>query len=208
MDRPGRRRQFLEVVIRRAEKVADSRHPDHHRHGRRVAHYPDPRSASAMVFGGILLFLLSLVITKYTFIGVKRYLKHEPVAAEGEPEMRGLLKVGFSLLLLARGPHRPDPTACCAPMASPPPPKGRQVSQRNARGAGRRHRRRPERTDRPDPALRLLAFAQGARRIAPAGQCGRERKEGAVLHIGIRGMVLRHRRPLRGRTRPARACPA
>jgi hypothetical protein len=28
-----------------------------------------------MVFGGILLFLLSLVATKYTFIGLKRYLR-------------------------------------------------------------------------------------------------------------------------------------
>jgi hypothetical protein len=28
-----------------------------------------------MVFGGIVLFLLSLVITKYTFIGLRRYVK-------------------------------------------------------------------------------------------------------------------------------------
>ena len=28
-----------------------------------------------MVLGGIVLFLLSLVVTKYTFIGIKRYVE-------------------------------------------------------------------------------------------------------------------------------------
>ena len=62
------------VVIRRAEKVADS--------GIQITTDMDGESRTTqtlfglgMVFGGILLFLLSLVITKYTVIGVKRYLK-------------------------------------------------------------------------------------------------------------------------------------
>jgi uncharacterized membrane protein len=62
------------AVIRRAEKVADA--------GVRITTDMDGESRTTqtffglvMVLGGILLFLLSLVITKYTFIGLKRYLK-------------------------------------------------------------------------------------------------------------------------------------
>jgi hypothetical protein len=62
------------VVIRRAERVADS--------GIQITTDMDGESRTtqtlfgiAMVLGGILLFLLSLVITKYTFMGLKRYLK-------------------------------------------------------------------------------------------------------------------------------------
>ncbi|MFN3790367.1 HAAS signaling domain-containing protein [Massilia sp.] len=62
------------VVIRRAEKVADA--------GIRITTDMDGESRTtqtlvgfAMVLGGILLFLLSLVITRYTFIGLKRYVK-------------------------------------------------------------------------------------------------------------------------------------
>jgi uncharacterized membrane protein len=62
------------AVIRRAEKVADA--------GVRITTDMDGESRTTqtvfglvMVLGGILLFLLSLVITKYTFIGFKRYLK-------------------------------------------------------------------------------------------------------------------------------------
>ena len=62
------------MVIRRAEKVADT--------GIKITTDMDGESRTTqtlfglvMVLGGILLFLLSLVITKYTFIGLKRYLK-------------------------------------------------------------------------------------------------------------------------------------
>ncbi|MCA1857713.1 DUF1700 domain-containing protein [Massilia oculi] len=62
------------VVIRRAEKVADA--------GIQINTDMDGESRTTqtfvglgMVVGGILLFLLSLVITRYTFIGLKRYLK-------------------------------------------------------------------------------------------------------------------------------------
>jgi uncharacterized membrane protein len=62
------------AVIRRAEKVADA--------GVRITTDMDGESRTTqtvfglvMVLGGILLFLLSLVITKYTFSGLKRYLK-------------------------------------------------------------------------------------------------------------------------------------
>lgn len=62
------------VVIRRAEKVADA--------GVHITTDMDGESRTTqtffglgMVLGGILLFLLSLVITRYTFIGLKRYLK-------------------------------------------------------------------------------------------------------------------------------------
>jgi len=62
------------AVIRRAEKVADR--------GIQITTDMDGESRATqtvfglvMVLGGILLFLLSLVITKYTFIGLKRYLK-------------------------------------------------------------------------------------------------------------------------------------
>jgi uncharacterized membrane protein len=62
------------VVIRRAEKVADA--------GIQITTDMDGESRTTqtlfglgMVLGGILLFLLSLVITKYTFIGLKRYVK-------------------------------------------------------------------------------------------------------------------------------------
>ena len=63
-----------ELVIRRAEKVADT--------GIQITTDLDKESRTtqtvfglAMVCGGILLFLLSLVVTKYTFIGLKRYLR-------------------------------------------------------------------------------------------------------------------------------------
>lgn len=62
------------AVIRRAEKVADA--------GIQITTDMDGESRTtqtffglAMVLGGILLFLLSLVLTKYTFIGLRRYLK-------------------------------------------------------------------------------------------------------------------------------------
>ncbi|MCC2955528.1 DUF1700 domain-containing protein [Massilia sp. IC2-477] len=62
------------MVIRRAEKVADT--------GIQITTDMDGESRATqtlfglvMVLGGILLFLLSLVITKYTFLGLKRYLK-------------------------------------------------------------------------------------------------------------------------------------
>lgn len=62
------------VVIRRAGEVADA--------GIRITSDMDGESRAAqtvigvaMVFGGILLFLISLVVTKYTFIGLKRYVK-------------------------------------------------------------------------------------------------------------------------------------
>ena len=61
-------------VIRRAEKVADA--------GIQISTDMDGESRTtqtavglAMVLGGILLFLLSLVVTKYTFIGLKRYVR-------------------------------------------------------------------------------------------------------------------------------------
>jgi len=63
-----------ELVIRRAEKVADT--------GIQITTDLDKESRTtqtvfglSMVCGGILLFLLSLVVTKYTFIGLKRYLR-------------------------------------------------------------------------------------------------------------------------------------
>lgn len=62
------------AVIRRAEKVADA--------GIQINTDMDGESRTTqtfvglgMVLGGILLFLLSLVITRYTFIGLKRYIK-------------------------------------------------------------------------------------------------------------------------------------
>lgn len=62
------------MVIRRAEKVADA--------SVQITTDMDGESRTtqtlvgfAMVLGGILLFLLSLVITKYTFIGLRRYVK-------------------------------------------------------------------------------------------------------------------------------------
>jgi uncharacterized membrane protein len=62
------------MVIRRAEEVADT--------GIQITTDMDGESRTTqtlfglgMVFGGILLFLLSLVITKYTVIGLKRYLR-------------------------------------------------------------------------------------------------------------------------------------
>jgi uncharacterized membrane protein len=62
------------MVIRRAEKVADA--------GIQISTDMDGESRTtqtavglAMVLGGILLFLLSLVVTKYTFIGLKRYVR-------------------------------------------------------------------------------------------------------------------------------------
>ena len=62
------------AVIRRAEKVAGA--------GVQITTDMDGESRTtqtffglAMVLGGILLFLLSLVITRYTFIGLRRYLK-------------------------------------------------------------------------------------------------------------------------------------
>ena len=62
------------MVMRGAEKVADA--------GIRITTDMDGESRTtqtvvgfAMVLGGILLFLLSLVITKYTFIGLRRYVK-------------------------------------------------------------------------------------------------------------------------------------
>ncbi len=61
-------------VIRRAEEVADA--------GIQISTDMDGESRTtqtfvglAMVLGGILLFLLSLVATKYIFIGLKRYVK-------------------------------------------------------------------------------------------------------------------------------------
>ncbi|RJG14904.1 DUF1700 domain-containing protein [Massilia cavernae] len=63
-----------ERVIRRAEAVAE----------RGVKIYTDRDSDSratqsavglAMVLGGIVLFLLALVITRYTFIGIRRYIQ-------------------------------------------------------------------------------------------------------------------------------------
>lgn len=63
-----------ELVIRRAEKVADT--------GIQITTDLDNESRTtqtvfglSMVLGGILLFLLSLVVTKYTFIGLKRYVR-------------------------------------------------------------------------------------------------------------------------------------
>ncbi len=63
-----------ELVIRRAEKVADT--------GIQITTDLDKESRTtqtvfglSMVCGGILLFLLSLVVTKYTFIGLKRYVR-------------------------------------------------------------------------------------------------------------------------------------
>ncbi|MCD2516635.1 DUF1700 domain-containing protein [Massilia sp. G4R7] len=62
-----------ELAIRRAEQVADT--------GIQITTDLDRESRTtqtvfglSMVCGGILLFLLSLVVTKYTFIGLKRYL--------------------------------------------------------------------------------------------------------------------------------------
>ena len=59
--------------MRRAEAVAE--------HGVRITTAMDPGSRATqtffglgMVVAGILLFLLSLVITKYTLIGVRRYI--------------------------------------------------------------------------------------------------------------------------------------
>ncbi|MGI4720831.1 MAG: DUF1700 domain-containing protein [Janthinobacterium lividum] len=63
-----------ELVIRRAEKVADT--------GIQITTDLDNESRTtqtvfglSMVLGGILLFLLSLVVTKYTFVGLKRYVR-------------------------------------------------------------------------------------------------------------------------------------
>ncbi|MGH8854855.1 MAG: DUF1700 domain-containing protein [Telluria sp.] len=68
-DEPG-----SSVVIRRAGKVADS--------GIQITTDMDGESRTTqtlfgigMVLGGILLFLVSLVVTKYTYIGLKRYLR-------------------------------------------------------------------------------------------------------------------------------------
>ncbi len=62
------------AVIRRAEKVADA--------GIQISTDMDGESRTtqtavglAMVLGGILLFLLSLLVTRYTFIGLKRYVR-------------------------------------------------------------------------------------------------------------------------------------
>ncbi|MFC0251852.1 DUF1700 domain-containing protein [Massilia consociata] len=62
------------AVIRRAGKVADA--------GIQITTDMDKESRTTqtlfglgMVLGGIALFLLSLVITKYTFIGLKRYVR-------------------------------------------------------------------------------------------------------------------------------------
>lgn len=62
------------MVIRRAEQVADA--------GIRITTDMDGESRTTqtlvgvgLVLGGILLFLLSLLITKYTFIGLRRYVK-------------------------------------------------------------------------------------------------------------------------------------
>ena len=62
------------AVIRRAEKVADT--------GIQITTDLDKESRTtqtvfglSMVCGGILLFLLSLVVTRYTFVGLKRYLR-------------------------------------------------------------------------------------------------------------------------------------
>lgn len=62
-----------ERVMRRAEAVAE--------HGVQISTGMDADSRTtqtvfglAMVLGGIVLFLLSLVVTKYTFIGIKRYI--------------------------------------------------------------------------------------------------------------------------------------
>lgn len=61
-------------MIRSAEEVADA--------GIRISTDMDGESRTtqtlvgfAMVLGGIVLFLLSLVITKYTFIGLRRYAR-------------------------------------------------------------------------------------------------------------------------------------
>ncbi|QOY92418.1 DUF1700 domain-containing protein [Massilia sp. UMI-21] len=61
------------VVIRRAEKVADA--------GIQITTDMDGESRTtqtlfglAMLLGGILLFLVSLVITRYTLVGLRRYL--------------------------------------------------------------------------------------------------------------------------------------
>ena len=63
-----------EVVIRRAEQVADA--------GIQITTDMDRESRTTqtivglgMVLGGILLLLLSLVITRYTLIGLKRYIR-------------------------------------------------------------------------------------------------------------------------------------
>lgn len=63
-----------ERVIRRAESVAE--------HGIHISTDMDAESRTTqsvfgivMVLGGIVLFLLSLVVTKYTFIGIKRYIE-------------------------------------------------------------------------------------------------------------------------------------
>ena len=60
-------------VIKRAESVAS--------HGILVSTDADGDSQAtqiviglAMILGGIMLLLLSLVITHYTFIGIKRYI--------------------------------------------------------------------------------------------------------------------------------------
>lgn len=62
------------VVMRRAEKVADA--------GIQISTDMDGESRTTqtivglgLVFGGILLFLLSLVVTKYTVLGLKRYIR-------------------------------------------------------------------------------------------------------------------------------------
>ncbi|UVW27058.1 DUF1700 domain-containing protein [Massilia sp. H6] len=61
-------------VIRRAERVAES--------GIRITTDLDRESRTtqtgvglAMVLGGIVLFLLSLLLTRYTFVGLKRYIR-------------------------------------------------------------------------------------------------------------------------------------
>ena len=62
------------VVMRRAEKVADA--------GIQISTDMDGESRTTqtivgvgLVLGGILLFLLSLVVTKYTLLGLKRYVR-------------------------------------------------------------------------------------------------------------------------------------
>jgi len=62
-----------ERVMRHAEAVAE--------HGIHISTAMDAESRTtqsvfglAMVLGGIVVFLLSLVVTKYTFIGIKRYI--------------------------------------------------------------------------------------------------------------------------------------
>ena len=84
--------------------------------------------------------------------------------------MRALMKVGFGLLVLAFVLIGLSYSMLRAQAPASRQPEGRMVASETRTVDARRHRDRPERADRPDPAPGRRAVADGARRTAPAGQ--------------------------------------